>query len=151
MARKSFDSCPWCSSDIELAKNPKGLFECSLCHCEFRHNFKKWIVAIPIGFILIVTALKGAQFIPVLKFVPPIALAGIGFGITGILVSRMTHYLISKQGPEVPPEPTQSQAFQAQVAKEESNELHGKKLWLAWLICGGIVLLIFGSLFYFVS
>jgi hypothetical protein len=87
---KSFDYCPCCRQRIELRKDSGG-FVCPACGCVFRHNFRKWLVAVPvaIGVGLALFYLAGS-------FIPPML---IGFvvapAIAFIILSRLPTYIVT--------------------------------------------------------
>jgi hypothetical protein len=88
---KSFDYCPCCRQRIELRKNSSG-FVCPACGCVFRHDFRKWLIAIPVA---IVVALALFRFVG--SFIPPIL---IGFlvapAVAIIILSRFPTYIVAR-------------------------------------------------------
>lgn len=52
MALKSYSRCPCCESDIVLEKGQGQAFVCPHCGAEFRHNYKRWALAIPVALVV---------------------------------------------------------------------------------------------------
>lgn len=55
MSLRSFGRCPHCHYAMEMIKTQGGLFICPICSCMFRHNLRKWQIALPL--VLVATAL----------------------------------------------------------------------------------------------
>ena len=88
---KSLDCCPCCHLRIELRKD-SGRFVCPGCGCGFRHNIRKWLIAIPVA---VVVAL--ALFYFAGSFIPPILIAFVVVpGIVFVILLRVPSYIITR-------------------------------------------------------
>ena len=97
MPLESHDLCPNCGDRVLLAKSSGGDFLCPTCSCVFRHNTKKWFIALP---VVLLTAL-GALYLT-WDVVPPIAIAFLSAGGVALVLSRIPNY--SFVTPGTPPE-----------------------------------------------
>jgi hypothetical protein len=108
--KRSYTNCPWCSSQIELARLPDNAFHCPICRCAFRHNYAKWGIALPLVLALCVMLL-GLSSMTALRFVlPPIACVFMGVIVSVVATRRIPDFNIIVLGTEPPPTPTQSEA-----------------------------------------
>ena len=57
MSLTSKDECPCCGAKIVMKKDGNN-FKCPVCSCQFIHNRKKWIIAIPAVVILAILIYK---------------------------------------------------------------------------------------------
>src|SRR5258708_33242616 len=91
MALESFGHCPSCGSDIILKKIRSGVFGCRHCGAEFRHNYKRWAVALPV--MLVVT-------LCLFKFLPDLGIWIItgGLFVTLLVVGRSPEFLLESPG-----------------------------------------------------
>ena len=89
---KSFDSCPCCGQKIELQRDSvTHTFTCPSCGCVFRHNLRKWIIALP---VVVVLAL-GLLYLLRDSFIPPIIIAFVLVPVfTTIILMRFPTYTI---------------------------------------------------------
>jgi hypothetical protein len=62
MGLQSTGECPHCGRRVDLNKSEKGFFTCPICSCEYKHNFIKWLVAIP--FVVLMSILEFCYTIP---------------------------------------------------------------------------------------
>ena len=79
--------------DIGMVKH-QGSFICPICGCEFRHNFRKWLIGLPLA--LVVTAALWLIFPH-----PTIKIAFLVPVVTGVAVMRIPTYSIITEGREV--------------------------------------------------
>ena len=114
---KSFDRCPWCKSAVELEKNPHGFFECGICRCQFRHNYLKWIVGLPLLLLGAASVVIAFPLLP-LKWAAIVALF-----LAGGIIAPIRTYLLVNQGISPKPKPVLSPALQAHLAKIESEKV----------------------------
>ncbi|HEY5504074.1 MAG TPA: hypothetical protein VIK28_02880 [Sedimentisphaerales bacterium] len=112
-----FSHCPWCKSTIELIITPNKAFRCSICECEFQHNYLKWVVVIPTVLIVCVVLLR------TVKFIPPIFLASCSLIAVAVATRNLADYKIIQPGKNPPPEPQQSEAFEAYLLYEQSRQV----------------------------
>ena len=100
MPLDSYESCPSCGHKIILTKGSDGSFRCSDCQCEFRHNFRKWAIGIPV--VLTVTSSVGYLTNHWLssygQFLPFFLGAFFGFGVSSFVILRIPSYIITQQG-----------------------------------------------------
>ncbi len=112
-----FCMCPWCKSTVELVRNPNKSFRCPICQCEFRHNYQKWAVAIPsvlvFGVLLFIT----------IKIIPPVFLAMCIVIAVAAATRKMADYKIVGAGSNPPPEPRESEAFEAHLAYQQTRHV----------------------------
>ncbi len=89
MSLQSIGGCPWCGASIDMKKN-QGAFECPVCNCRFLHNWKPWVVGIPIA---VVAAYAVFHFLHIGTFA---AFSGALVAIT--IVKRMGLYRVLVEG-----------------------------------------------------
>lgn len=97
---KSFDHCPACRATVELRSNSAGAgFVCPSCGCGFRHNRRKWLVALP---------LAGALALVLLYFtrdtiIPPIFIGFVAVPLIALFVlRRIPSYVITPTSDATP-------------------------------------------------
>lgn len=112
-----FSICPWCKSTVELVRNPNKSFKCPICRCEFRHNYPKWVVAIPAVFIFGVLLLRS------IKFIPPAFIAMCSVIAVAVATRKMPDYKIIVPGSNPPPDPQESEAFIAHISYQQSRHV----------------------------
>jgi uncharacterized membrane protein len=103
MPLESYELCPSCSHKIVLTKSSTGSFRCPDCQCEFRHNFRKWVIGIPVGLVAALLLL----WLTYGSFIPPIVVVFLSVGVTGFILSRIPSYFITPPG-SVPAEQPKS-------------------------------------------
>lgn len=108
--KQSFTNCPWCLSQIEVIRRDDRAFQCPVCGCAFRHNFKKWIVAIPSVLLFCVVLLHLTKTVPAFHFIPPVVCVFAGLFGAVLVTRRMPDYNISNRGTYPPPPPMQTDA-----------------------------------------
>ena len=100
MPLESHEQCPFCGHNIILTKGSDSSFRCSACRCEFRHNFRKWIVGIPI--LLIVSASVAYSVNRWLSASGEVLAqylgASLGFGVSFFVIARTPSYIITRPG-----------------------------------------------------
>lgn len=106
--KRSYTNCPWCLSQIEVARRSDKAFQCPVCGCAFRHNYKKWVIAIPIALALCILLPRPAKAI--CSFIPPVVCLFAGLIATFFATRRIPDYNIVIQGMNPPPPPTLSMA-----------------------------------------
>jgi hypothetical protein len=108
--KRSYTNCPWCLSEIEVVRRDDKALQCPICGCAFRHNFRKWVIAIPMALLIFLFLLRLTKSVPVFQFMPPIVCVFAGL-IGSLLATReMPDYNIVNPGADPPPPPTQSEA-----------------------------------------
>ncbi len=122
MPKLSFDKCPWCRSQIELLRSSTQYFHCPICNCEFQHNYRKWIIGIPVTLAVCLLLFNLPH-----GFRPPISIAVSSIPISIALISWMPTYMITESGIQPIPKPTQSQAYLDHLVQEESRQLTFKR------------------------
>lgn len=108
MPLESYELCPSCRHMIVLTKSMTGGFRCPDCQCEFRHNFRKLVIGIPV--VLILTLLLGYLTYGSFSFV-----VLLGIGVTAfVLLFRIPPYIIIRSGSgRVPAEQPKSSCDEA--------------------------------------
>lgn len=127
MPLTSTDSCPYCGATVVLTKHLSP-FVCPTCRCEFRHNFRKWLVGIP---STLVVAIVLWRILPI----PPIIIALFVPVITGLVTARIPAYTITAAGQQV----TFADRL---VTPHSSKESRWFLLMLGLLIAGILVILV---------
>jgi hypothetical protein len=108
MPLQSFSACPSCGSSMDMKKQ-NGLFTCPLCGCGFRHNWKAWIIGIPMA--------VGLAYGVFMLWHSGRAAALIGAFFAFILASKMGLYKIVTERRTIPG----TKAFRPKPATKESK------------------------------
>jgi hypothetical protein len=109
MPLQSTGACPSCGAGMDMKKQ-NGAFTCPACGCVFQHNFKAWLIGIPLA----VVVAYGVFLLVHVGLFAAIAGAFVAFGI----VSRMGLYHVIKEGN---PDVTEAEFVQSQPEKKEST------------------------------
>ena len=96
MGLQSFTHCPSCESDIVMKKVRRGVFGCPHCHAEFRHNYTRWAIALP---VMLVVTLCLFYFLPGLGIWIIVG----GVAISSLVVSRSPEFVVERPGRVVEP------------------------------------------------
>ena len=88
--------CPSCESEIALKRLRRRTFLCPECQAEFRHNFRRWMVAIPV--MLAVT-------VGLYLLVPQLGLWIIGIGVllSWVFARNAPEYRVVRAGRPIQP------------------------------------------------
>ncbi len=97
MPLQSFTQCPSCESEIALRKVRPGVFGCPHCRAEFRHNYRRWAVAIP---VMLIVTLCLYYFLPGLG----IWIVAGGAVITSTIIGRTPEFLVDRPGQSIEPQ-----------------------------------------------
>ena len=108
--KQSYTNCPWCLSQIEVVRREDKALQCSVCGCAFRHNFRKWVIAIPTVLLFCVILLHLTKTVPAFHFIPPVVCVFVGLFGAVFATRRIPDYNIVNRGAYPPPPPTQSPA-----------------------------------------
>lgn len=100
MPLESHEQCPFCGHNIILTKGSDRSFRCSACGCEFRHNFRKWAVGIPILLIVASSVAYSANrwLSAYGERLARYLGAALGFGVSFFVIARMPSYIITQPG-----------------------------------------------------
>src|SRR5262245_60000050 len=96
MGLQSFTHCPSCESDIVMNKVRRGVFGCPHCHAEFRHNYKRWAISLP---VMLVVTLALFYWSPALG----IWIVMGSVLITSLIVGRSPEFIVDRPGGRVEP------------------------------------------------
>lgn len=113
MSLQSYAECPSCDSQITLRKREDRLFVCPRCQAVFRHNYKRWALAIPI---------MAGVTLTLFYLVPGLGvwiILGAIF-VTALLTGRMPEYImVAPGGPaertEIQPSERESTFFKVSI------------------------------------
>jgi len=109
MPLSSFSPCPYCQAGIELSRQ-RGLFVCPVCNCEFRHNFRKWYVGIPLVVVF-------AVVLRWMLHLPGLTVAFLATLSTALTIARMPTYIVVTAGKDV----TAEERLQVRSPQKESR------------------------------
>lgn len=143
--KQSFTNCPWCLSQIEVTRRDDRAFQCPVCACAFRHNFKKWFIAIPGVLLFCVALLLLTKNIPAFHFIPPIFCVFAGLGGAVLVTRRISDYNIVNRGLYPPPPPRQTEAVVKNLEYQSSQHISihkPKQLAAGLVLLAGIIVVV---------
>jgi len=80
-----------------MKKVRRGVFGCPHCHAEFRHNYKRWVVAMP---VMLVVTLGLFYFFPDLGIWIIVG----GVVVTSLIIGRSPEFVVDRLGQTIEPQ-----------------------------------------------
>lgn len=96
MGLESYSQCPSCGSEIALKNARPGVFACPHCGAEFRHNYRRWAVAIPTMLVITLSLFYLAPDLGLWIFIGSVFL-------TSIIAGGLPEYVTQTSGRQIEP------------------------------------------------